>query len=317
MLLRLGGDTWDETLLTSFGVDPAHLPALADAAEVAGGLTTRGVALTGLRPGLPVAVGTGDDFSSVLGAGIATPGIVGVTLGTAEIVCALADQPCLDEAMLVETHAFPGGRYHLGNPGWLSGGAVRWLASLLCCAADADISTLAAAAPPGADGLLFIPALSGAMAPRWVASARGAFYGLSASHDRPQLARAVLEGTALAMRDVIERLRELGLPLERIRLTGGGAASREWAQIRADVAGLPVDRLVGHDASAMGAALLAAVAAGAHPDVAAATRALPLSLDPVEPNADRSGVYDAAYGRYRRLFDALEPMFDTGAGHIG
>src|SRR5690606_3336586 len=118
-------------------------------------------------------------------------------------VSALTERLLLDLDGLVETHAYPGGLYHLGNPGWLSGGAVRWAGSLLGQPTDAAFVALAADAPAGCDGLIFIPALSGAMAPRWVPEARGSFIGLTMSHGPAHLARAVLEGTAFAMRDVI------------------------------------------------------------------------------------------------------------------
>ena len=310
MLYKLGGGGWDEKLLSAFDIDARSLPVLANAADVAGMLTADGAALTGLPVGLPVAVGTGDDFSSLLGAGISKPGTATVTIGTAEIVCALSTMPTVDADMLVETHAFPGGLYHLGNPGWLSGGVVRWLVSLLKLTTDAEVSALAASAPPGANGLTFLPALTGAMAPRWVAGARGAFYGLTPSHGRGELARAVLEGTAFAMRDVIDRLRSLGVPVETIRLSGGGAASDVWAQIRADLMGLPVDRLIENDASAMGAALLAADAVGDMPDAASASELLDLPLGRVEPDPANQARYEDAYGRYRKLFDALAPMYE-------
>jgi xylulokinase len=312
MLYGLRRGDWDAMLLGAFGVDPARLPDLADATDLAGELTAQGAELTGLQTGLPVAVGTGDDFSSPLGAGISAPGTASVTVGTAEIVSALSTQLAIDEEMLVETHAFPGGLYHMGNPGWLSGGAVRWLASVLNLASDTEISSLAASTQPGAESLTFLPALTGAMAPRWVAGARGAFYGLTPTHSRAHMARAVLEGTAFAMRDVIDRLRTLGVPIETIRFSGGGAASRVWAQMRADVMGLPVERLVGADTSAMGAAMLAAVADGGLADLAAAAALLSPPTDRVEPDASLRADYDAAYERYRALFEALTPLFGRG-----
>jgi len=149
------------------------------------------------------------------------------------------------------------------------------------------------------------------MAPRWIAGARAAFYGLTPSHGQADLARAVLEGTAFAMRDVIERLRSLDVPVETIRLSGGGAASDVWAQIRADLTGTPVERLIGNDASAMGAAMLAAVAVGGVRNIAAASELLDLSVGRVEPNPVSSARYDDAYGRYQKLFDALAPMYEA------
>jgi len=307
MLYDLAGRGWDPELVAAFGTTVERLPELAEASEIAGQLTTAGADLTGLPAGLPVAVGTGDDFSNPLGCGVCRPGIVAVSLGTAETVAALAERPILDAERLVETHAYPGGLYHLGNPGWLSGGAVRWASALLGIASDEAFSALAAEAPPGSDGVLFIPALTGAMAPKWIAGARGSFLGLDASHTRAHLARAVLEGTAFAMRDVVDRLDALGVPTDRLRIMGGGARSRLWCEIRSAVTARPAEVLTSSDASALGAALLALVVAGRSPDVATAAAALPLELTEVEAPPDTR--YEAAHARYRETFAALEPTW--------
>jgi xylulokinase len=309
MLYGLESQCWDDSLLQAFGIDPDTLPELGDASDVAGMLTTRGADLTGLPAGIPLAVGTGDDFSNLLGCGISRPGVAGVSLGTAETVGALAEHPLIDRDMLVETHAFPGGLFHIGNPGWLSGGAVNWFASTFSVDGAAEVSRLAELAPAGCDGLTFLPALSGAMTPRWIASARGAFYGMTPVHGRAHFARAVLEGTAFAMRDIIDRLDAMGVASGVIRIVGGGAKSAVWTQIRADLTGRPVEAMVSDDASAIGAAVLAATAAGDWPDCVSASAALDLPLRKIEPNPATRIVYEEAYQRYRTLFAALEPMY--------
>src|SRR5690606_37759619 len=121
------------------------LPRIAEAASIAGQLSARGAALTGLLAGLPVAVGTGDDFSNPIGCGIASPGIVAVTLGTAEVVGEVAASPLIDPQMLVETRAFPGGNFLVGNPGWMSGGALRWFCTVFSVGSAAELCALAAA----------------------------------------------------------------------------------------------------------------------------------------------------------------------------
>ena len=125
----------------------------------------------------------------------------------AEVVGALHDHPAIDRRALVETHGYPGGCFFIENPGWLSGGALAWFIETFGLRDVQELDALAQSVPAGADGLLFLPALSGAMAPEWIASARGCFYGLSMAHGRAHAARAVLEGCAFAMRDVLERLR--------------------------------------------------------------------------------------------------------------
>jgi xylulokinase len=158
--------------------------------------------------------------------------------------------------------------------------------------------------------LTFLPALTGAMAPAWIPAARGCFYGLTPSHSRGHMARALLEGCAFAMRDVLERLAEIGVPVRSLTLVGGGAQSRLWGQIRADVAGLAVTRpRFRHTAPIGAAAMLAAVARRSIGSLSAAAAAMAGPADTLEPDRAAGAVLDGAYHRYRRLFDALRPVF--------
>jgi xylulokinase len=311
MLYDLAAGAWSPALLAAFGVDASALPAIADATAVAGALHAAGAALTGLPAGIPVAVGTGDDFATPLGAGVIAPGRVACVVGTAEVVGALADQLVLDDGeRLVETHAYPAGGWFVENPGWMSGGALTWLSAILGEADPAALDAAAAAVAPGADGLVFLPALSGAMAPGWRPGARGAFYGLTPAHGRGHLVRAVLEAMAHACRDVVDRLAALGLAIDDILLLGGGGQSPTWAQIRADVLGRRHVVAARGDTCAVGAAHLAAVAAGAVPDLQRAIAHAPPGAEvTVEPRAAHRAAHDDAHARYRALFAALDPMF--------
>lgn len=309
MLYGLAARAWDPDLLAVFDIDAARLPAIADAFAPAGRLNAEGARLTGLRPGTTVAVGTGDDFTNPLGAGLVAPGRVACTLGTAEVVGAVHHAPTIDEQALVETHGYVGPTYFIENPGWLSGGALTWFQDVWGIADSATLDRLAATAPPGAGGVTFLPALSGAMAPEWVAGARGCFYGLTAAHGAQHMARAVLEGCAYAMRDVIDRLRAMGVPGDALMLLGGGARSPLWGAIRADIAARPVTVVERADTSPVGAALLAAVAAGHYATVAEAARRVGRVVATIDPVAGRVARYEDSYRTYRRLFDALRPMY--------
>ena len=285
-----------------------ELPAIAPATSIAGVLRRP---LAGIAAGTPVAVGTGDDFATPLGAGLVAPGPLAVTLGTAEVVGALSATPVFDRpaardgrdpyrdrpSPMVETHAYPTGAFFVENPGWLSGGAVRWATRLLGLSSDAELDALAAQAPPGADGVTFVPALAGAMTPEWRAEARGALHGLAAGHDRPHVARAVLEGLAFACRDVATRLASLGLSARHVLVLGGGTHSAVWLQIRADALGLPHHVAARPDTSAIGAAIIAAVAGGIHRDLAAACALAPPPRAVITPRGD----LEEAYARYRAL----------------
>lgn len=309
MLYGLDERAYADDLLDLFEIDRKALPEVAEATATAGALSTAGATLTGLPVGTPVAVGTGDDFANPIGAGVIAPGVVFCNLGTAEVVGAVSDRPHIDDKSLVETHGFLGDRFLISNPGWLSGGAVTWFLSTFGVSTAGELSALAGQAPAGCDGLTFLPALSGAMAPRWEAGARGAFYGLTASHGKAACARALLEGCAFAMRDVVDRMDAMGIATDRIRLCGGGAKSRVWAQIRADLCQRPVEIAKVTNAAPLGAALLASVTAGMVGTVDEAVGRLPLQLATVEPDPAKAGKYEVAYRRYRTLFDALLPLY--------
>ena len=258
-----------------------------------------------------MAAGTGDDFAATLGAGLVQPGRFINVLGTAEVVGALHPKPVIDRRRLVETHAFIAGHYFVENPGWLSGGALAWFRDIFRLQDFAELDSIACDVPPGAAGAIFLPALSGAMAPEWIAAARGAFYGLAPSHGTGHLARALLEGTAFAMRDVLERVQALGIGVEALLIAGGGARSRLWKQIRADLTGLPAETAQHMDSAPVGAALLAAIAARMVDmvDVVNAAK-LGASGDVIEPNTRNRAAYDEAYERYRALFQSLKTVFN-------
>ncbi|MGH6920386.1 MAG: xylulokinase, partial [Geminicoccaceae bacterium] len=305
---------FDAGLLELFDLAAAQLPAIAEAFDRAGTLHRQGAALTGLPEGTPVAVGTGDDFSTPLGAGLVEPGTLACALGTAEVVGALHDRPTIDRRGLVETHGYVGGRFFIENPGWLAGGALTWFIETFRLRDPVELDGLAATTPAGAGRITFLPAMSGAMAPEWIEGARGCFYGITSAHGSGHLARAMLEGCAFAMRDVLERLREMEVAIGAILLLGGGARSRLWAQMRADLTSLPVLVPTVVDTSPLGAAVLAAVAAGLQPDLLEAARRVATEATIIEPDGARRRAYDDAYGTYRKLFDSLRPMFDRDGG---
>jgi xylulokinase len=309
MVYSLRERHYDPHLLKLFEIEADRLPEIDEASAAAGTLNAVGASLVGLPEGIPVAVGTGDDFSNVIGAGEMRPGRLICNVGTAEVVGALHTLPEIDAEGLVETHSFVEGLFFIENPGWLSGGALGWLAGLLELGDFQDLDRRAAQTPSGADGLLFIPALSGAMAPEWIASARGCFYGLTPAHGVGHLARAVLEGCAYAMHDVADRLKAMSVPLREILLLGGGARSRLWGRIRADVCNLPVILPPRKDTSPLGAAMLAAVAAGLRPNIRSCVGALAGPCETLEPDPSNRALYDEGYSAYRRLFESLRPMY--------
>ncbi|HXJ64175.1 MAG TPA: FGGY family carbohydrate kinase, partial [Actinomycetota bacterium] len=276
---------WSDEALAAFGLSPSLLPDLVAATEPVGMVSAAFAEATGLAPETVVAAGCGDEMAATLGAGVFEPGEVCDVVGTAEPVCAASAEPRLDPTMLVECHphADPDA-WLMENPGFVSGGNLRWwrdrfgaeeVAAERAGGGDAYdlLCEAAAGVPPGADGVVFLPCMQGAMAPEWNGAARGVFSGLSLAHGREHLTRALLEGSAFALRDILEAMRAAGLDVRRLTIVGGGAKGRLWRQIKADVTGLPVRVPQSVETTASGAAVLAAVGAGVHASVDDAVRA--------------------------------------------
>src|SRR5438874_836520 len=314
--------TWSEPVLDATGIDARMLPELAPATRVVGNVTRSFAEASGLAPETIVVVGCGDEMAATLGAGVYAPGEVCDVVGTAEPVCAVSTQPRLDRTMLVECHPHADPQsWLLENPGFVSGGNLRWWRDQLCPVereAEAKghgdaydlVTGPAAAVPPGAEGLLFLPCMQGAMAPEWNGAARGVFYGLTLAHTKAHMTRALLEGSAFALRDILEAMGAAGLEVRRLTIVGGGAKGSLWRQIKADVTGLPVRVPTSVETTATGAAILAAVGAGVHATVADAVGAF-VSYQPEEqvPDPERHAMYDEAYRRYRDVYYALKPVF--------
>ena len=311
LLYDVSDRTWSAEMLDATGLDADRLGTICAASEVAGPLRPAAAETIGLTPSTRVVVGTGDEHGASLGAGAIREGIVVDISGTAEPVAVAAPKPTIDETGLVETHAHADPRVWLiENPGFVSGGSVRWFQDLFGGAAFADLDREARTSGPGSNGVTFLPTLSGSTAPRWNDRARGVFAGLSLNHDRGAMFRAVLEGCSFALRDIVDRLGELGLGADEIRVVGGGARSRLWLQMKADVTGHRVRVLADDEATALGAAMLAGVGAGTFADLDEAVTALTtLDLVAYDPDPATSAAYADAYGRYRGLFDAVEPEF--------
>jgi len=305
---------WSDDLLSAVGVPASLLPAVGGSAEVLGRVTAGAAAATGLAAGTPVVGGGADNACGAAGVGVVAPGAAVASWGTSGTVLATTAAPLVDPALRAHTfaHVAPGVWYVMGVV-LSAGGAFAWYREQLAREladspnTDARLDAEAASVPPGAEGVTFLPYLQGERTPHRDAALRGAFMGLSLAHTRAHLTRAVLEGVAFAMRDSVEILRGLGLSPGELLLTGGGARSAFVRRLQADVYGLPVRTASREEGPAYGAALLAAVGAGAFPDLAAAARAT-LVRTPLEPPDLRvREAYEAAYAR----FGALAPAART------
>ena len=316
---------WSPEVLAAVDVPESMLPEVVGATEPISTITAAFAEATGLDTSTIVAVGCGDEMAATLGAGVFQPGEVCDVVGTAEPVCAASSEPREDPTMLVECHphADPDA-WLLENPGFVSGGNLRWWRDQFAPierGAEAEglgdaydlLSKEAERVLPGAEGLVFLPCMQGAMAPEWNGAARGVFYGLTLAHSRAHMTRAILEGSAFALRDIVEAMANAGLDVRRLTIVGGGAKGPLWRQIKADVTGLPVRVPTSVETTATGAAILAAVGAGIHASVGDAVEAfVSYRPDHHEPNAASRDVYDDAYKRYRDVYASLKPVFSDG-----
>lgn len=316
---------WSSEVLSVVDLSEQLLPEVVDATNPISTVTASFAEATGLDAQTIVAVGCGDEMAATLGAGVFEPGEVCDVVGTAEPVCAASSEPREDPTMLVECHphADPDA-WLLENPGFVSGGNLRWWRDQFAPierGAEAEglgdaydlLSKEAERIPPGAEGVVFLPCMQGAMAPEWNGAARGVFYGLTLAHSRAHMTRAILEGSAFALRDILEAMVAAGLEVNRLTIVGGGAKGPLWRQIKADVTGLPVRVPTSVETTATGAAILAAVACRLHGSVADAVNAfVAYRPEQHEPDPERREAYDEAYHRYRDVYFALKPVFPRG-----
>jgi xylulokinase len=225
----------------------------------------------------------------------------------------------------VETHCHADpDQWLLENPGFVSGGNFRWYRDHFAAAEVAAgaqsgrtayqlLDAQASEVPPGSEGLVFLPCLMGAMTPTWNEHVRGTFAGLTLAHTRAHMTRSILEGSAYAVRDIVDRMRALGLPLEELRVVGGGARSPLWNQIKADVIGLPVVVPNTTETTALGGALLALVGLGAYASLQEASDHIVRPAERFEPDLAHRAAYEQPYQLYRDAYFALAPVFERAA----
>ena len=314
LLFDLAARDWSEEVLDRLGIDPALLAPTFEGPDVTGTVTAAAAALTGLRAGTPVVAGGGDQAANGVGVGAVVEGVMALSLGTSGVVFAATDHPLVEPAGRVHSfcHAVPG-RWHLMSVMLSAAGSLRWFRDALAPGTSfAELSAEAATAPAGAEGLLFLPYLSGERCPHPDPLATGAFVGLTLSHVRPHLVRAVMEGVAFGLRDGLDLMVAAGLPAPaQIRASGGGTASSVWCQVLADVLDAEIATVTTTEGAAFGAAMLAAVGIGWYASVEDAASRLVTATPVAAPGADR-GRYAERHAAYRELYPALAPLFHRG-----
>jgi xylulokinase len=317
LLLDVAHRRWSKEILQLVGLEESLLPDLYESPEICGRVSAAGAAATGLKSGTPVVAGAGDQAAGAIGMGIVSPGKVSATIGTSGVVFAATARPSLDPAGRLHTfcHALPG-RWFVMGVTQAAGLSLRWFRDQFASRTNGNsdsyeqLTDRAANVPPGSDGLLWAPYLMGERTPYLDPNARGMLVGLTASHTRDHVVRAILEGVAFSLRDTFTIFEEIEVPVETIRLGGGGARSKLWRQIQADIYGQQVEIVEAEEGAAYGAAILAGVGAKAWPSVDAACEAVVRIAGSVNPNSDDSRVMAKAYAAYRRLYPAMKSILN-------
>ncbi len=318
ILFDLKTRTWSPEVLDALDIPPEWLPPTYEGPEITGVISAEAASETGLAEGTPVVGGGGDQAAQAVGVGAVQPGIIALTLGTSGVVFAATESPLIEPEGRLHAfcHAVPD-RWHFMGVMLSAAGSLQWYRDTL--APDVDFNALVGEAesiPPGSEGLLFLPYLTGERTPHPDPLARGAWVGLTVRHTRAHLTRAVLEGVAFGIKDSFTLIQQAGLgAITQVRISGGGAKSAIWRQIMADVLGVELVTVNTTEGAAFGAALLAGVGAGFYADALSASEAMIQVTGRTAPSA-AADIYPDYYARYRALYPALADEFKAMAGVV-
>lgn len=315
LLLDVTARDWSSKLLGKLGLDVDLLPRVVESEEVTGTLTAEAARQLGLSTECKVVGGAGDCAAGAVGNGIVKQGVLSTSIGTSGVMFVHSDEPQYDAEGRLHTfcHAVRG-KWHMMGVNLTSGGSLQWwVESILKGLTGVPIKKLYEAAtseasevPAGSEGLLFLPYLNGERTPHADPAARGAFIGMSLAHGRGAMTRAVMEGITFALRDSLEIIQSLDVPVRQIRVSGGGSKNPLWRQMQADVFGKKVVSLEVEQGPAYGVALLATVGDGVYRSIESACRATINVSDETKPVRSAAKAYDQLFPVYRELYGQLK-----------
>ena len=329
LLLDVANRRYSDTLLELLGIDKSLLAPMHESPDITGGLTPQAAAELGLMAGTPVVGGAGDQAAGAVGNGIVMSGVVSATLGTSGVVFAHSDQPVRDPLGRVHTmcHAVPG-KWCVFGCMLSAGGSFQWLRNTLGSGEVAlakkrkvDPYQLlveeAAAAPAGSEGLFFLPYLTGERCPHPDPAARGGWIGLTSRSTRQMMIRSLLEGVTFGMRDALDIIRQMGIPVTQVRASGGGARSEFWRQLQADIYNAPIVLTNAAEGPAYGVALLAGVGTGVWSSVEQAAKACIKQTAKILPQKKSAAAYERFYRTYDKLYFDLKDRYQEMAALAG
>jgi xylulokinase len=310
-LFNVAERRWSDELADRLGIDKRILPAVLESAEISGRVSATAAAATGLAEGTPVIAGAGDQAAGAIGNGIVNAGVVSCTIGTSGVVFAHMQSPQYDPAGRVHTfcHAVRGA-WHVMGVTQGAGLSLQWFRNSLAAGMGYEALTAeAATAPAGSQGLYWLPYLMGERTPHLDASARGGWIGLTAKHSRADLIRSLLEGVSFSLKDCLDIIEGMGVAVQTVHLSGGGARSAFWRQLLADIFGKQIAILETEEGSAYGAALLALVGTGEYRSVTEVCNAAVHEISRLQPRANQHDEYAHRHKTYQSLYPALRTLW--------
>ncbi len=307
-LFDLHEEDWDDTLLELATIDRGWLGPVHWAYEVIGTVTRSAAEFTGLAEGIPVVAGSADHIASAFSAGLTKKGDLLIKLGGAGDILYCLDQVIVDPRLFLDYHVVPG-KFLLNGCMAASGSIIKWFRNEFAPQASyVDLDREASALGPGAEGLILLPYFLGEKTPIFDPLARGLFLGLTLTHKRAHLYRAILEGISFGFYHHLQVLAELGLTASRARVTNGGSRSLVWKQITADVLGLPLEQIAHHPGSSLGAAFIAGMGTGRFQAWEEIERYINISAV-TEPNPEHHARYQQLFTLYRQAYERLKDLF--------
>lgn len=313
LLLDVGERVWSAEILAALELPAEWFPQVFEGPESTGEVSAEVASELGLPRGAPVAAGGGDNAAAAIGTGVVREGVVSSSVGTSGVVFAHAPNFAPDPSGRLHAfcHAVPGA-YHFMGVTLSAGASLEWWAGI-CGEEIGVLVEEAEAVTPGAEGLMFMPYLSGERTPLLDPEARGGFIGLTANHGREHMTRAVMEGVVFSLRQALDIMRGLGVEVTEIRAIGGGGRSPLWRRLQADIYRLPVYKMSVEEGPAYGAALLAGVASGVYRDLEGASSRASVDGPAVEPDQHNSKVYED----YFELYDSLYSQTREASHSLG
>ncbi len=310
LLLDVAHRRWSDEMLQELSIPESWLPLTHEGTEQTGAIVDQASTETGLKTGVPVYAGGGDQSAQAVGVGVINPDKVAITLGTSGVVFAPSDRYTFEPEGRLHAfcHAVPG-RWHLMGVMLSAAGSLNWYRNVFAPETSFDVLiTEAENAPPGAEGLIFLPYLTGERTPYPDPHARGGFIGLTTRHTRAHLTRAVLEGVAFGLRDAFRLIEKAGFKPKSVVISGGGARSKFWRQMITDVLTFEIETVNSEEGAAFGAALLSAVGVGEYSSISEACGQTIRVTDVTEPGKDVAA-YESIYPQYRALYPLLADQF--------